>query len=220
MDANSAIDINHLSIVNEDVLLVTYHYKEEAAKNLSTVNVAIAAYVTAQARLKLYSYLEKLGDRVLYYDTDSVIYVSREEEWDVPIGSSLGEMTDELEEYGPGSYITEFTSAGPKNYSFKVYSPTQEKLFEVCKVKGFNMNYEVAQHINAETMKKIVMGAVDQVVIEQSQIRRTQTHQLVTKHESKVYKACLEKRKFNEDYDSVPYGFKRLKLDNQINRLD
>ncbi|KAK9696077.1 hypothetical protein QE152_g32146 [Popillia japonica] len=68
-------------------------------------------------RLKLYSHLEKLDDRVLYYDTDSVIYSSRPGEWDVPIGSFLGEMTDELKCYGEGSYITTFASGGPKLYA-------------------------------------------------------------------------------------------------------
>jgi hypothetical protein len=39
--------------------------------------VVIAAYTTAQARLKLYSYLEPLGPSALYADTDSVVYASR-----------------------------------------------------------------------------------------------------------------------------------------------
>jgi hypothetical protein len=37
------------------------------------INVAIAAYVTTGARLKLYSHLESLGEAVLYCDTDSVL---------------------------------------------------------------------------------------------------------------------------------------------------
>ena len=39
------------------------------------VNVAVAAYVTTQHRRKLYKYLSKLGNSVLYCDTDSVIYI-------------------------------------------------------------------------------------------------------------------------------------------------
>jgi hypothetical protein len=49
-------------------------------KNLVAGQV-IAAYTRAQARLKLYSYLEQLGPRVLYADTDSVVYTSRPGEW-------------------------------------------------------------------------------------------------------------------------------------------
>lgn len=118
-------------------------------------------------------------------------------------------MTDELEEYGPGSYITEFSSAGPKNYSYTVFSPTTKHYHQTCKVKGFNLNHRVAQSINADVMRQMVQGETDAVTIEQSQIRRSDTHELVTRREAKVYRICLEKRKFTEAYESVPYGFKK-----------
>ena len=37
--------------------------------------VVISAYTTTQARLKLYTYLEKLGERTLYADTYSVLHL-------------------------------------------------------------------------------------------------------------------------------------------------
>ena len=142
--------------------------------------------------------------------SDSVLYISRDGDWDIPVGSSLGEMTDELEEYGPGSYITEFSSAGPKNYSYTVFSPSTGEYHETCKVKGFNLNHRVSQSINATVMKQMVQGELDSVSVEQPQIRRSNTHELVTMQEAKVYRVCLEKRKFNaDDHDSEPYGFKR-----------
>jgi hypothetical protein len=49
-----------------------YQYKEEFVEESGRTNVVIAAYTTAQARLKLYCYLEQLGPRALYADTDSV----------------------------------------------------------------------------------------------------------------------------------------------------
>ena len=73
-------------------------------------NPVIAAFVTAHARLQLYSYLEMLQDRVLYYDTDSVIYIERPGTCSPPTGDYLGDMTDELD----GGHITEFVSGGPK----------------------------------------------------------------------------------------------------------
>lgn len=122
-------------------------------------------------------------------------------------------MTDEIEEYGPGSYITEFASAGPKNYSYTVFSPTTGQYHQTCKVKGFNLNHHVGQTINAATMKQMVLGETESVVVEQSQIRRSATHQLVTRPETKVYRACLEKRKFDDSYGSEPYGFKHPKTE-------
>jgi len=38
------------------------------------VNVAVAGYVTSQARLKLYKYLRDLGESVLYCVTDSNLH--------------------------------------------------------------------------------------------------------------------------------------------------
>ena len=58
----------------EDVMeIVTTQAKEKAEKSLKT-NVFIAIFTTANARLKLFEALETLQERVLYYDTDSVIY--------------------------------------------------------------------------------------------------------------------------------------------------
>lgn len=47
-----------------------------------------------QARLKLYSFLEKLEERVLYYDTDPVIYISTPGEYDTPLETCVGDMTN------------------------------------------------------------------------------------------------------------------------------
>jgi len=76
-----------------------------AGKN---VNVAVAVYVTTQARLKLqvYKYKKELGESVFYCDTDSVIYIQKGDETPkVKTGDYLGNLTDELEEFGSGSYI-------------------------------------------------------------------------------------------------------------------
>ena len=65
--------------------------------------MAFAAYVTTQFRLELYEYLSKLGKSVLYCDTDSVIYIQNVDETQkVEIGDYLGDLTDELEEFGSG----------------------------------------------------------------------------------------------------------------------
>jgi hypothetical protein len=40
-------------------------------------NGAVAAYVTTQVRFKIYGYLSKLEESVLYCDIDSVIYFQK-----------------------------------------------------------------------------------------------------------------------------------------------
>lgn len=44
---------------------------------MRNMNIVFAAYTTVQTRLKLYKHLDALGDQVLYYDTDSVLYVHK-----------------------------------------------------------------------------------------------------------------------------------------------
>ncbi|CAB4028237.1 Hypothetical predicted protein, partial [Paramuricea clavata] len=96
-----------------------------------------------------YGVLEQLNRRVLYFDTDSVIYVSKEDEWEPPTGSYLGQLTDELD----GGYITTFVSGGPKNYA---YETSTDKT--VCKVRGITLNYRTQQHVNFDVMSDMVRG--------------------------------------------------------------
>jgi len=57
--------------------------------------------------LRLYEALELLGERVLYFDTDSVIYLEQEGQPNPVLGDYLGEFTSELD---PDDYIEEFVS--------------------------------------------------------------------------------------------------------------
>ena len=72
--------------------------------------------------------MNKLGETVLYHDTDSIIFSVKDGEYVPPLGEYLGQLTSELtcKEFGcrketcTEHYIEEFVSCGPKNYSFKV----------------------------------------------------------------------------------------------------
>ncbi|CAH2014614.1 unnamed protein product [Acanthoscelides obtectus] len=115
MLTNPSIHVNTVLPVNEETLLITWEFREEAYDVSSTVNVVLASYVTALARLKLYSFLEKVEERAVYVDTDSCIYISRKGLDDISTGDFIGDMTDELN----GGFISEFVSGGPKNYAYK-----------------------------------------------------------------------------------------------------
>ena len=58
------------------------------------------------------------------------------------MGDFLGNLTDELSEYGEGSFISEFVRGGPKNYSYKLWSNKDETHKTVCKIKGITLNYK------------------------------------------------------------------------------
>ena len=63
-------EVTNLIFPNDDVALVFWKYSEANVAARKNVNVAVAAYVTTQVRLKLYVYLSKVGQCDLYCDTD------------------------------------------------------------------------------------------------------------------------------------------------------
>ncbi|XP_054276436.1 uncharacterized protein LOC128995442 [Macrosteles quadrilineatus] len=202
--------LKYFQAINQDVVLVNWQNIEEASESLRTVNVVMAAFTTAHARLKLYEHLDALGDQVLYWDTDSIIYYYHEGLYRVPTGDYLGEMTDELVEYGPGSYITEFVSGGPKTYAYLVWSTNQQKFIPVCKIKGLTLNIKTSKILNFGKLKEMVLSEASKIVeIDEHRIRRTKYRDIVTTDEVKQFKVTGPKRKYEGDHDTLPYGYKK-----------
>lgn len=132
-------EINSFLLVNDDLCYVGWHHKKEVAELSGLTNVVIASFVTAQARIKLYSYLAPLGPRCAYLDTDGILFESGSNpgDYEPPLGPLLGDMTDELGDYGPGSKITEFVSGGPKFYGYRVEKNPTGTRFTSAKSRGF-----------------------------------------------------------------------------------
>lgn len=63
---------------NLDMILVNYQEILEFLEECLFGNVVLACFTTAHARLHLYESLEQLGEHVLYFDTDSIIYQHEE----------------------------------------------------------------------------------------------------------------------------------------------
>lgn len=129
--------VKDVSYVSEEMVRLQWILDDDFVETSGRTNVVIAAYTTAQARLKLYSYLETLGDRTLYADTDSVIFTARPGEWLPSLGDYLGDMTDET----PGKKIVSFVTGGPKNYAY-IAQDEDGKINTCCKVKGITLNYK------------------------------------------------------------------------------
>ena len=109
--SSDQIKVTDANFINDELIEVHFENVDEFVEADGKTNVVVAAFTTAHARLKLYSVLEQLDRRVF----DSVIYVSKDGEWEPPTGSYLGELTDELE----GGHITTFVSGGPKTMRMK-----------------------------------------------------------------------------------------------------
>ena len=61
----------------------------ENVPDCTSSNIFLATMTTCWARLKLYNILELVGDRALYYDTHSVIYIDKPGHPASPIGRTL-----------------------------------------------------------------------------------------------------------------------------------
>ena len=164
----------------------------------------IAAFVTCQARLKLFREMHKLGQRVLYFDTDSIFFISRPGEYEPKLGDYLGEFTNEIDP-SEGQYIKEFVSAGPKNYSYRLNTGVTH-----CTVKGFTLNYQASQKINFETMKRIVQtDQSEKITVDQLKfLRDKHDWSISTSVIQKQYGFVYDKRVVKEDFSTVPYGYK------------
>lgn len=205
-DYTHAIDA--LNIINEDMVEVYFKNVEDADEPSNFTNIFVAAFTTCWARLKLYDVLDQVGERVCYFDTDSIVYISREGQHDPPLGNYLGQLTNELKK---GKYITEWVSAGPKNYAFKTQDGETK-----CKVRGFTLNTRGQQKLNFESMKKLVHDEIFQpehkkrtiVLNEPFKIDRNKaTKEIVTKSMNKAYKLVFDKRVVLPNGDSLPYGY-------------
>ena len=196
------ITVTDANLINDELIEVNYENVDEFVEADGKTNVVIAAFTTTHARLKLYSVLEQLDHRVLYFDTDSVIYVTRDGQWEPPTESYLGDLTDELD----GSYITTFASGGPKNYTCR---PSQEKT--ICKVRGKTLNHRTKQKIDFNVICNMVEASEPNnllyVDISVKIVRNRISKDILTKSEKKKYRIVYNKRIIVNNYDTLPYGF-------------
>jgi hypothetical protein len=90
------LDNIHINELNENILQIDYKYKDCYVENDFNTNIFIAAFATANARLRLYEMLDILEESIVYYDTDSIVYYIDNGKNTVKTGCLLGDWTDEL----------------------------------------------------------------------------------------------------------------------------
>ena len=219
-------EVTDFHILSENLMQLEYKDNKYFAPIDGKTNVVIAAFCTTWARLKLWFLMNKLGRRVLYHDTDSVIYSSKPADtYEPELGEYLGDLTDELtcSEVGckgscRGHWIEEFVSCGPKNYAYRLNSG------QYCvKVRGFSLNHRASQILNFETMKSSLMewhrklfareeeeDNVPTISISSTMIARDKyAAKIYNRRMTKRYGVRYNKRLVRRDFSTLPFGFRR-----------
>ena len=144
--------------VHEKMDRIVRRLKPELCRAPKTNNLPVAAFVTSQARLRLFHFMEQVDAdsahcRLLYSDTDSIFYARQAGAiGGCTEGEQLGDMKRELGD----RRIIEFVAAGPKNYSFRhVSAKDGSDEQRVTKVRGFELNYTAAGLIDFDAVKRM-----------------------------------------------------------------
>jgi hypothetical protein len=183
-------------------------YKDLNKIVTSKSNAVVGAHVTALARLYLLDFMEITKSKLLYCDTDSIIFhVDNVEEENImlkklKVNEYLGDMKNEFDAYR-GYKCTEFICLGPKTYGLKLDSESLSKY--IIKSKGF----PTMQNSNSfELYKRLV---ADKEVSEKIPINKFSIDCLgVVKNTDIVKKIryTFDKRCLLEDGTTIPYGTK------------
>lgn len=208
-------------VLSPDMLLLEFSKPSELQEIDPKTNVVMAALCSTYARLKLWNVLHGLGRRVLYHDTDSVIYTYTPQTLHPVTGDYLGQLTDELrcqnlgctEPSCPGHWIVEFVGCGAKNYAYRLNSGEV-----ICKVRGFSLHFSASQVINLQSMKQLLLEWTQQKQQQQQQQDSMKTYKMMVirnKREAKVYTRIISKtygivynkRVLKDDFSTLPYGY-------------
>ena len=207
--------IKDFHILDTGMVVMEYVHSEEFQEVDCKTNVIITSMCSAYSHLKLWRIMNRLGNRVMYHNTDSVIYMSYPGQWKPPTGKYLGDLANELaclqtgcSGCSTGCWIVEFVSCGAKNYAYRLNTGEV-----VCKVQGFSLNFSASQVVNLNSMKealhawKEVDTYSEMVTLKTMSMRDKLTAIVYTYMMPKHYGVMYNKWVVMEDFSTFTYGY-------------
>jgi hypothetical protein len=162
---------------------------------MKRTNVALCAFITAAARLRLWTELNKLGLRALYCDTDSVIYEHDPRLYNIPESRMLGCWEPE-----PCGDLRAFASSGKKAYS---YITTRDR--ESSKHKGVTLTARNSESVNFATIAGLAHGTSGSLTTAKLLFERTKAG-MRTRMTTKLCRNTVTTRVIYGAY-TLPFGF-------------
>lgn len=209
--------VTDISNVGPGIRSFSIENRETTATNLHNTYLPAAAFVPAYGQLQLAEEMiriEKGGDgsqRVLYCDTDSIIYKWYPERfgfYNVPEDEGmLGGWTREDPEEKGG--IAGLVAAGPKTYCYKYFDGS----FSSVKTKGVRIGHAMSDLVNYEIMKEHVQRKLDgrgapSISVPQTNFIPKNNRIITTRNVKKIGLVLSEvKGDLKSDGRIVPFGY-------------
>jgi hypothetical protein len=202
--------MNYIEKAHEPVGNVAFMKTFLKTNEWNKKNTAIASFVTANARIRLWLVLHKLDDRVLYHDTDSIIY-ERNSNTDPMIteGSYLGDWESETGD----RMIHEFVALAPKTYAYR-YCKEDGTVVECVKSKGFSLNAETQSKLTFDSYCQLLEREVSSVQIPTTFFRHSKEAGVTFTHDGAKDLSFNYTKGFvcPDTYKTYPFGSQRFLL--------
>ena len=180
-------------------------------------NCILGAHVVAFARQFMHEKmieLEKLNSKIMYTDTDSLIFsLKKGQNLPFKISPCFGDFKFEIPKE---SKIVSFYSLGPKNFSIR-YLTKEGLLKDIVKLRGVTLNNEVNKKLIDSDMceiylQKYLLNKQIKISVPQVRSRISKRKNIRTQNFTKVFftnsinsKRIIDKKDIN--LNSFPYGF-------------
>lgn len=132
-----------VDLLDNGFQIYTVKNTENSIVNCHQTYIPAGCYVPAYGRITLFKELNKLGERVLYHDTDSIIYIYDPAQYNIPESDIWGDWDEEkISKKG----IEEFVALGPKSYGVRTATET------IIKLKGLSIKHAHSKMVNFDTL--------------------------------------------------------------------
>lgn len=187
--------------VHRDVVMVCHRKRDLKDCKPGNTSVAIASMVTAYGRIRLFKLIHEIErvreGRLLYFDTDSAMFVKRVGDPEISTGIYLGDLTSEIDSATKVENSRGISAAflGPKTYALQIQTPCG-KIHQIVKAKGITLTVEALRKVTYESMSAMAEAYSLHPDDESQQIKLTvdQTLFRADKGTQKVYTKDIEKR--------------------------
>lgn len=204
---------------NDNYMILQWQFKdgraEKTNENIKNVCLTSGIQTTTTGRLRLNEELQRLQNRLIYSDTDSVIFSSSLTDSYMPkLSNAIGGFTNELEDFRKENGME----------PLKIKVDVDEYVY-VTKCKGLQLMDETAKRINMQSMKSFLFGKnytnlklkrnetlfyTDKLQTKRQKISVSKNFKVITKEEYKFFQFTFDKRVVADDLVTYPYGYVRI----------